>query len=111
MVNFVSYQYAKSNIYIFLLHISVTFQAPDFVCFLNCHVFLASHRLTALVVKVLSLVADRQIETKEQKGQTEKEISQEEIRQTVLYLINTQSSDGSFTDSNPVIHREMQVIL
>lgn len=73
--------------------------------------FLASHRLTALVVKVLSLVADRQIETKEQKGQTEKEISQEEIRQTVLYLINTQSSDGSFTDSNPVIHREMQVIL
>ncbi|KAI7806480.1 putative complement C4 [Triplophysa rosa] len=64
--------------------------------------------LTALVVKVLSLVADRQIETKQQNGLTEKEISQEEIRKSVLYLIKTQSSDGSFTDSNPVIHREMQ---
>lgn len=62
------------------------------------------------MVKVLSLVAERQIETKEQKGLTEKEISQEEIRKSVIYLINTQNSDGSFSDSNPVIHREMQVL-
>ncbi|XP_058603327.1 complement C4-B isoform X1 [Onychostoma macrolepis] len=64
--------------------------------------------LTALVVKVLSLVAERQIETLEQQGTTEKIISQEDIRDAVTYLIKTQSSDGSFTDANPVIHREMQ---
>ncbi|XP_039530527.1 complement C4-B [Pimephales promelas] len=64
--------------------------------------------LTALVVKVLSIVADRQIETLEQQGKTERLISQEDIRQAVTYLIGTQSSDGSFTDANPVIHREMQ---
>ncbi|XP_052002681.1 complement C4-like [Xyrauchen texanus] len=64
--------------------------------------------LTALVVKVLSLVADRQLETREQRGTTEKLISQEDIRKAVTYLINTQSQDGSFSDSNPVYHREMQ---
>ncbi|KAK9960652.1 hypothetical protein ABG768_008497 [Culter alburnus] len=64
--------------------------------------------LTALVVKVLSIVADRQIETLEQQGTTERLISQEDIRQAVTYLIKTQSSDGSFTDANPVYHREMQ---
>lgn len=61
------------------------------------------------MVKVLSLVAERQIETLEQQGTTEKIISQEDIRHTVTYLIKTQSSDGSFTDANPVYHREMQV--
>ncbi|XP_048008850.1 complement C4-B-like isoform X9 [Megalobrama amblycephala] len=64
--------------------------------------------LTALVVKVLSIVAGLQIETLEQQGTTERLISQEDIRQAVTYLIETQSSDGSFTDANPVIHREMQ---
>ncbi|XP_073703933.1 complement C4-B [Garra rufa] len=64
--------------------------------------------LTALVVKVLSLVAERQIETLEQQGSIEKMISQEDIRHAVTYLIKTQSSDGSFTDANPVYHREMQ---
>ncbi|XP_067305139.1 complement C4-B [Pseudorasbora parva] len=64
--------------------------------------------LTALVVKVLSIVADRQIETLEQHGTTERLISQEDIRQSVTYLVKKQSSDGSFTDANPVIHREMQ---
>ncbi len=58
---------------------------------------------------MLSLVAERQMETLEQQGTTEKIISQEDIRHAVTYLIKTQSSDGSFTDTNPVIHREMQV--
>lgn len=64
--------------------------------------------LTALVVKVLSLVAERQIETRQQHGTTERMISQEDIRQAVTYLIKTQRSDGSFTDAHPVYHREMQ---
>lgn len=91
--------------------IIVAFDPADFVWLPNCYVFLSSRRLTALVVKVLSLVADRQIETKQQRGVTEKEISQQEIRKSVMYLIKTQNSDGSFSDSNPVIHREMQVLL
>ncbi|XP_073728066.1 complement C4-B isoform X2 [Misgurnus anguillicaudatus] len=64
--------------------------------------------LTALVVKVLSLVADRQIETREQQGTAEKDISNRDIQQAVNYLIETQNPDGSFTDPKPVIHREMQ---
>ncbi|XP_077065348.1 complement C4-like [Siphateles boraxobius] len=64
--------------------------------------------LTALVAKVLSLVAEGQIGTLKQQNSTEKLISQEDIRQAVTYLIGTQKSDGSFTDANPVIHREMQ---
>ncbi|XP_065117363.1 complement C4-A-like [Paramisgurnus dabryanus] len=64
--------------------------------------------LTALVVKVLSLVADRQIETKEQKGTAEKDISNRDIQESVNYLIKTQNPDGSFNDPNPVLDRKMQ---
>uniref|UniRef100_A0A8C2F497 Complement 4B (Chido blood group) n=1 Tax=Cyprinus carpio TaxID=7962 RepID=A0A8C2F497_CYPCA len=84
----------------------LTFKKPD-GSYGACW-FLTSLRLTALVVKVLSLVAERQIETLEQQGTTEKMISQMDIRHAVTYLIKTQSSDGSFTDANPVYHREMQ---
>uniref|UniRef100_A0A672KKA6 Complement C4-like n=1 Tax=Sinocyclocheilus grahami TaxID=75366 RepID=A0A672KKA6_SINGR len=85
----------------------LTFKKPDgsYGAWLNHP---TSTWLTALVVKVLSLVAERQIETLEQQGTTEKMISQEDIRHAVTYLIKTQSSDGSFTDANPVYHREMQ---
>uniref|UniRef100_A0A8C0YE72 Complement C4B (Chido/Rodgers blood group) n=1 Tax=Cyprinus carpio carpio TaxID=630221 RepID=A0A8C0YE72_CYPCA len=85
----------------------LTFKKPDgsYGAWLN---YPTSTWLTALVVKVLSLVAERQIETLEQQGTTEKMISQMDIRHAVTYLIKTQSSDGSFTDTNPVIHREMQ---
>ncbi|KAK7157442.1 hypothetical protein R3I93_008812 [Phoxinus phoxinus] len=85
----------------------LTFKKPDgsYGAWLD---YPTSTWLTALVVKVLSIVADRQIETIEQQGTTERRIQQEDIRQAVTYLIGTQSSDGSFTDANPVIHREMQ---
>nr|BAB03285.1 complement C4-2 [Cyprinus carpio] len=85
----------------------LTFKKPDgsYGAWLN---YPTSTWLTALVVKVLSLVAERQIETLEQQGTTEKMISQMDIRHAVTYLIKTQSSDGSFTDANPVYHREMQ---
>ncbi|XP_060777748.1 complement C4-B isoform X2 [Neoarius graeffei] len=63
-----------------------------------------SNWLTALVVKVLSLVADCQLATTEDK----EIVSQIEIRKSVKYIIEQQQKDGSFTDPNPVIHREMQ---
>ncbi|XP_052000318.1 complement C4-like [Xyrauchen texanus] len=85
----------------------LTFQKPD-GSYGAWRDYPTSTWLTALVVKVLSLVADRQLETREQRGTTEKAISQEDIRKAVTYLIKTQSLDGSFSDSNPVIHREMQ---
>uniref|UniRef100_A0A8C9SCC6 Complement C4B (Chido/Rodgers blood group) n=1 Tax=Scleropages formosus TaxID=113540 RepID=A0A8C9SCC6_SCLFO len=67
-------------------------------------------RLTAQVVKVLSLVADRQLEGRGEKGrQGANVVSVEEISQSVEYLISKQSEeDGSFNDPHPVIHREMQ---
>ncbi|XP_050986493.1 complement C4-B [Labeo rohita] len=85
----------------------LTFQKPDgsYGAWINTP---TSTWLTALVVKVLSLVAERQIETLEQQGTTEKLISQEDIRKAVKYLIKTQNSDGSFADAYPVYHREMQ---
>ncbi|XP_029101741.1 complement C4-B [Scleropages formosus] len=66
--------------------------------------------LTAQVVKVLSLVADRQLEGRGEKGrQGANVVSVEEISQSVEYLISKQSEeDGSFNDPHPVIHREMQ---
>uniref|UniRef100_A0A3B1JUU4 Complement C4B (Chido/Rodgers blood group) n=1 Tax=Astyanax mexicanus TaxID=7994 RepID=A0A3B1JUU4_ASTMX len=63
-----------------------------------------SHWLTALVVKVLSLVAECELSTKSQ----QQIVSQKEIRDSVKYLIKTQNKDGSFSDPHPVIHREMQ---
>ncbi|KAB5586975.1 hypothetical protein PHYPO_G00007650 [Pangasianodon hypophthalmus] len=63
-----------------------------------------SNWLTALVVKVLSLVSECQLTTTE----NTEIVSQLEIRNSVNYLIKQQGEDGSFRDPNPVIHREMQ---
>ncbi|KAL2083916.1 hypothetical protein ACEWY4_019434 [Coilia grayii] len=65
--------------------------------------------LTALVVKVLSLVAGRQAEIRGQQGRPERVITEKDIQHSVQYLINIQNKPaGSFTDLHPVIHREMQ---
>ncbi|XP_036452334.1 complement C4-B [Colossoma macropomum] len=64
----------------------------------------SSHWLTALVVKVLSLVADSELVA----NADQQIVSQLEIRRPVNYLITTQNEDGSFSDPHPVIHREMQ---
>ncbi|XP_076827238.1 complement C4-B [Brachyhypopomus gauderio] len=61
-----------------------------------------SNWLTALVVKVLSLVSDL-VTTGHQNI-----ISQLDIKDAVMHLIKQQREDGSFHDPNPVIHREMQ---
>ncbi|XP_060093798.1 complement C4-like [Heteronotia binoei] len=52
--------------------------------------------LTAFVVKVLSL--SRQYQT----------VDEGKIRESVQWLLKKQQSDGSFVDSNPVYHRDMQ---
>lgn len=65
--------------------------------------------LTALVVKVLSLVADRQRAVEGEQGRREKVITEQDIQQSVAYLVDKQNKkDGSFSDPKPVIHREMQ---
>ncbi|KAL7875318.1 hypothetical protein SRHO_G00062880 [Serrasalmus rhombeus] len=64
----------------------------------------SSHWLTALVVKVLSLVAECELVA----NGDQQIVSQLEIQRPVNYLINKQNSDGSFSDPHPVIHREMQ---
>ncbi|KAJ8004754.1 hypothetical protein DPEC_G00139570 [Dallia pectoralis] len=63
-----------------------------------------SYWLTGLVVKVLSLVAERQ---RGGSGRRE-DVADNEISHSVKYLLEKQNEDGSFIDPNPVIHREMQ---
>lgn len=60
------------------------------------HAFLPS-RLTAFVLKILSLAQD-------QVGG-----SPEKLQETAMWLLLQQRDDGSFHDPCPVIHREMQV--
>ncbi|XP_062395535.1 complement C4-like isoform X2 [Sardina pilchardus] len=65
--------------------------------------------LTALVVKVLSLVAERQAAVTGEQGRRERVITAEDIQLSVQYLVDMQNStDGSFSDPKPVIRREMQ---
>lgn len=56
-----------------------------------------SSRLTAFVLKVLSLA-------QEQVGD-----SPEKLQETAKWLLSQQQADGSFRDPRPVIHRDMQV--
>ncbi|XP_051262420.1 complement C4 [Dicentrarchus labrax] len=65
----------------------------------------SSNWVTALVVKVLSLVAERQIVAFGQQGRRAQFVPEEEIRRPVSYLLSVQKGDGSFTDPQPVLHR------
>lgn len=59
---------------------------------------------------MLSLVAERQRAVMGVQGKPEKVITEDDIQQSVNYLVNRQNkADGSFSDPKPVIHREMQV--
>lgn len=66
--------------------------------------------MTALVVKVLSLVAERQTVAFGQQGRNARAVPLEEIRHPVSYLLSAQETDGSFGDPNPVLHRGVLVI-
>uniref|UniRef100_A0A672ZPR3 Complement 4B (Chido blood group) n=1 Tax=Sphaeramia orbicularis TaxID=375764 RepID=A0A672ZPR3_9TELE len=61
--------------------------------------------VTALVVKVLSMVAERQRMTFAPQGRRTTFITEDQIRDTVRYLVSIQNPDGTFGDKNPVLHR------
>ncbi|XP_054476945.1 complement C4-B isoform X2 [Anoplopoma fimbria] len=64
-----------------------------------------SNWLTAVVVKVLSLVAERQTAAFGQQGRTARVVPEQQIRHSVSYLLSVQKTDGSFGDPQPVLHR------
>lgn len=62
------------------------------------------YRMTALVVKVLSLIAERQVVAIGQQGRKAKIVPFHEIRHSVRFLLSVQEADGSFGDPHPVVH-------
>lgn len=67
-------------------------------------------RVTALVVKIFSLVAQRQTAVFGLQGRINKVVPEINIRKPVKYLLKIQNTqDGSFSDPNPVIHRGVLV--
>ncbi|XP_023280702.1 complement C4-like [Seriola lalandi dorsalis] len=67
----------------------------------------SSNWLTAFVLKVLSLVAQRQTVAFGHQGRKARVVPVEDIRQTVSYLLSVQNTDGSFSDPHPVLHRSV----
>ncbi|XP_037532277.1 complement C4-B-like [Nematolebias whitei] len=67
----------------------------------------SSSWVTAYVVKVLSLVSERQTAVVGQQGRSIKAVPTEEISQSVSYLLYKQQRNGSFKDQNPVLHRDL----
>ncbi|XP_028280659.1 complement C4-B isoform X2 [Parambassis ranga] len=67
----------------------------------------SSNWVTALVVKMLSLVAQRQTVTFGQQGRAAKVVPEEEITDSVIYLLSIQNKDDSFSDQHPVLHRNV----
>ncbi|XP_042278740.1 complement C4-B [Thunnus maccoyii] len=65
----------------------------------------SSNWANALVVKLFSLVAERQTASFGQQGRRTRVVSFEEIRQPVSYLLTVQNNDGSYSDPKPVLHR------
>ncbi|XP_020493080.2 complement C4-B [Labrus bergylta] len=64
-----------------------------------------SNWVTALVVKLLSFIAQRQAETYGLQGRRARFVPEEEIRHPVRFLLSAQWGDGSFTDQHQVLHR------
>uniref|UniRef100_A0A3Q2CNM6 Complement C4B (Chido/Rodgers blood group) n=1 Tax=Cyprinodon variegatus TaxID=28743 RepID=A0A3Q2CNM6_CYPVA len=66
-----------------------------------------SNWLTALVVKILSLIAESQNFGGRVQGRSLRMVQENEINHPVSYLVSIQQSDGSFRDPNPVLHRDV----
>ncbi|KAM3614252.1 uncharacterized protein V6R79_011677 [Siganus canaliculatus] len=64
-----------------------------------------SNWLTALVVKVLSLVAERQKAVVGQQTRRGRTVPEDEIRHSVRFLLTAQDTDGSFLETQRVLHR------
>ncbi|CAL8299205.1 unnamed protein product [Gadus morhua 'NCC'] len=69
----------------------------------------SSYWLTALVVKVLSLLADRQMAGRGggPQGHIGRDVSNQDISTSVRFLMSVKKQDGSYSDPHPVYHREM----
>lgn len=67
--------------------------------------------MTALIVKVISMIAERQQMVVGQQGRTARVVPLSEIRHSVGYLLSVQKGDGSFGDPRPVLHRDVMVIM
>ncbi|XP_023155190.2 complement C4-B [Amphiprion ocellaris] len=65
----------------------------------------SSNWLSAFLVKVLSMGAQRQTAALGQQGRRFTDAPQEQIRHSVRHLLSVQKADGSFTDPAPVLHR------
>ncbi|KAM8870828.1 complement C4-B isoform 2-T3 [Spinachia spinachia] len=65
----------------------------------------SSNWLTALILKVLSLMAERQSEALGEQGRRPRIVPEEKIKNVVNYLLRVQETDGSFSDRNQVLHR------
>jgi len=76
-----------------------------------CHVCLLyfGTRLTALVVKVLSMLAERQSAGVGMRSHRGKDVTNQDISHAVHFLVSVQEADGSFSDPHPVVYRAMQV--
>lgn len=66
-------------------------------------------RLTAYVLKVLAMVAERQKVSFGAQGRKAVILPEEQISHTVSYLLSVQNTHGSFTDQFPVLHRGVLV--
>ncbi|XP_056449071.1 complement C4-like isoform X1 [Gadus chalcogrammus] len=69
----------------------------------------SSYWLTALVVKVLSLLADRQMAGRGggPQGHIGRDVSNQDISTSVRFLMSVQKQDGSYSDPHPVRDRDM----
>uniref|UniRef100_A0A7N6AJJ2 Complement 4B (Chido blood group) n=1 Tax=Anabas testudineus TaxID=64144 RepID=A0A7N6AJJ2_ANATE len=70
---------------------------------------LPSNWLTAYVLKVLAMVAERQKVSFGAQGRKAVILPEEQISHTVSYLLSVQNTHGSFTDQFPVLHRGVLV--
>ncbi|XP_014911909.1 complement C4-B-like, partial [Poecilia latipinna] len=84
----------------------LTFKKPD-GAYRGFYTVKSTNWGTALVVKVLSLVAERQTDGHGERGRVLKVVPKEEIHLPVRYLMSVQQSDGSFRDPEPVLHRHV----
>ncbi|KAK2844441.1 hypothetical protein Q5P01_011100 [Channa striata] len=66
-----------------------------------------SHWMTAYVLKVLSMAAERQSVGLGVQGRKPRILPDQEIRLSVRYLVSEQNADGSFSDPHPVLHRDV----
>ncbi|KAM8735978.1 complement C4-B [Acanthopagrus schlegelii] len=64
-----------------------------------------SNWLTALVVKVLSMVAERQAVVSGQQDRNARIVPEDEIRHSVRYLLSVQESDGTYRETQRMLHR------